>query len=239
MNETLVIWVGALVTLAVFSYLARDNPVYRIVQHAALGSAVGIGLVVLWRQVLYPRWALPIADSMHALGRALAGEGPAEAGQLTGLLWILALVPGSLWYFQLSRKWVGLSTLITGLFVGAAAGLAIKNQILLTLPQVSASIRPLGLADADGHVTAASVATWANNIVFLVMLLAALLYFFFTIPTGQAVLRGPLRLGRLTIMLCLGGLFGGTVMTRVAYLLERLTFLREWLIQQVPRAWGG
>ena len=39
-----------------------------------------------------------------------------------------------------------------------------------------------------------------------------------------------MRVGRLMIMVCLGAMFGSTVMTRMAYLLERLEFLHtRWL----------
>ena len=222
MMESPTIWAGALVTLAVLSYLIRDNPAYRFVQHATLGTAVGINAVILWRQVLYPRWYLPIANS-------LAGQ-----SDWTGALWVLALLPGGLWYCQLSKRWAGLSTLISGLFVGAAAGLAIKYQVLLVMPQLSASIRPLSPLTPEGHLTTASLGTAVNNIIFLLTLCGALLYFFFSLRTGHALVRGPLRFGRLAIMVCLGAMFGGTVMTRVAYLLDRLLFLyHDWLSGEV------
>ncbi len=222
MIESPTVWAGALVTLAVLSYLVRDNAAYRFVQHATLGTAVGINTIILWRQVLYPRWYLPITTS-------LAGE-----SDWTGALWLLALLPGGLWYFQLSRRWAGLSTLISGLFIGAAAGLAIKYQTLLVMPQVSASIRPLSPLAADGQLTVASLAAAVNNLVFLLTLCGALLYFFFSLRTGHAVVRGPLRFGRLAIMVCLGAMFGGTVMTRIAYLLDRLLFLyHDWLKAEV------
>jgi hypothetical protein len=237
MTETPVIWVSALVTLTVLSYAIRDNPAYRLVQHATLGVAVGIMAVILWVQVLYPRWALPMWQGWQAWRAGAPGDTWRQA------LWILALVPGALWYFQLSRRWFWLSTLISGLFVGAAAGLAIKYQTLLIFPQISASMRPIDPLAADGALTWGSVLTAANNVLFLVVLLTALLYFFFSIRTDHAVLRGPLRFGRLAIMACLGTMFGATVLTRIAYLLERLTFLsHDWFQGQVLslfRAAGG
>jgi len=218
MTDPWAVWVGAIVTLAVLSYLVRDNPFYRLVQHAALGASVGTVLVVTWQQVLQPMWWAPI----HG---ALAGT-----GDRAGALWLLALVPGSLWYFQLSRRWFWVSTLVSGLFVGVAAGLAFKGQILLILPQIGASLKPLNpFAGPDGF-TWQGFSDCLNNLLFIVALLATLLYFFFSIKTENRWLSPPMRFGRLMIMVSLGAMFGNTVMTRMSYLIERMQFLYEtWL----------
>ncbi|MEW6253507.1 MAG: hypothetical protein AB1716_22920, partial [Planctomycetota bacterium] len=207
---------------------------------AALGTAVGIGAVLIWKQALYPRWQVPIQEGWRALQAARAsGESLTTQPGWRGLLWLLALIPGALWYFQLSRKYAGLSTLITGLFVGAAAGLALKFQTLLILPQVGASIRPLNPASLPGGLSAASawanILTCLNNALFIAILLTALLYFFFSFRTDRPGLRTPLRFARLAIMVCLGVMFGGTVLTRVAYLLHRLLALHEWARDYVMR----
>ena len=219
MTQTLAVWVAAAVTLAVFSYLAKDNVVYRLVQQAALGVTIGIGLVIACKQVLYPKWWSPISA-------AIEGTGP-----WTGALWLLAIIPGSLWYFQLSKKRFWVSTLISGLFIGAAAGLAFKSQILLILPQVRASLKPLNPFAGPGGLTWGSFFGCFSNLIFLVGLLTTLLYFFFSVRTDHRLLGAPMRVGRVMLMVCLGAMFGNTVMTRMAYLLERLQFLySDWLM---------
>lgn len=215
MTDPLAVWIGALVTLVVFSYLAKDNLFYRLVQQAALGASVGIGIVVAWQQVLYPMWVTPIRE-------ALAGR-----AAWTGALWLLALVPGSLWYFQLSKRWFWASRLVSGLFLGVAAGLAFKGQILLILPQIGASLKPLNPFAGPRGFSMASLAACTSNLIFLAALLATLLYFFFSVRTDHPLLRPPMRFGRLMIMVCLGAMFSNTVMTRMAYLIERLQFLIE------------
>jgi len=220
MSHWVTIWFGAIVTFAVFSYLAKDNVCYRLVQQAALGVSVGVGLVVAWQQVLYPMWWSQISGAFH-------GTRP-----WTGYLWLGALVPGSLWYFQLSRRLFWVSTLVSGLFIGVAAGLAFKNQMLLIMPQIGASLKPLNpFAGPEGF-------TWDNlfaclsNLIFLAALLTTLLYFFFSVKTDRRLIRSPMRVGRVMIMIALGAMFGNTVMTRMAYLIERLQFLHEdWLMR--------
>ncbi|MBE3070690.1 MAG: hypothetical protein IMZ66_10695 [Planctomycetes bacterium] len=218
MTDPLAVWVGAIVTLAVFSYLARDNLFYHLAQQAAMGVVVGITIVVTWKQVLHPMWLSPIVG-------ACEGTRPWTSG-----LWVLALVPGSLWYFQLSRKWFWVSTLVSGLFVGVAAGLTFKNRILLILPQIGASLKPLNpFAGPDGFTWDGALGC-LNNLIFLVGLLTTLLYFFYSVKADNRLLRTPMRVGRLMIMVSLGAMFGNTVMTRMSYLIERLQFLYEaWL----------
>lgn len=219
MTHPLVVWVGALVTLTVFSYLVKDNAAYRLMQQAALGASVGIGVVVAWQHVLQPLWWAHIA-------RAFRG-----AGHWTGALWLLALVPGSLWYFQLSRRWFWVSTLVSGLFIGVAAGLTFKSQFLLIMPQIGASFKPLNPFAMPGGATWGNGFTCLSNLIFLAALLTTLLYFFFSVKTDNSFLARPMRVGRMMIMICLGAMFGNTVMTRVAYLLERLQFLYDdWLM---------
>jgi hypothetical protein len=221
-NESVTIWIGAIVTIIVLSYVFKDNPAYRVIQHAALGVAVAFTLVITWQNVLYPNWLSPILTGWDNLKQ---GEGSAH-----GLWWLLALIPGSLWYFQLSRRYYWLSTPITGLFVGVAAGLAFKVQIMTVMPQIAASIKPLNPWTGDGAAGLSDYLTSANNLLFLVILFSSLMYFFFAIRTDHAALRLPIRFGRLAIMTTLGGMFACTVMTRVAYLIERLMVVyNDWL----------
>ena len=217
MNDWLVIWIGAIVTLVVFSYLAGDNPVYRLVQQAALGTSVGMGLVIAWQQVLEPTWWTPIRGAFH-------GE------SWTGALWLLALVPGSMWYFSLSKKWFWVSTIIFGLFAGVAAGNTFKGTPLLVLPQIGGCLKPLNPFAGPGGFTWGALGDCANNLLFLAVLAATLLYFFFSVKMEGRLLGTSIRVGRLMIMVALGAMFGNTVMTRMAYLIERFQFLYEsWL----------
>jgi hypothetical protein len=217
MNHPLTIWLGALITLTVLSYLVKDNVFYRVAQRAAMGVTVGVGSVITWQQVLYPYWG------SHIQG-AFRGTEP-----WTGALWLLVLIPGSLWYFQMSKRWFWLSRLVVGMFVGVAAGLAFKGQVLLILPQIGAALKPLNPWGPEG-LTAASVFACLNNAVFMIAFFTTLLYFCFTLKTENRAFRVPMQTGRLAIMIALGAMFGNTVMTRMAFLIERIQFLYQvWL----------
>lgn len=203
----------AIATLAVFSFLIKDNFFYRLIQHAALGATIGMFVVVTWQNVLWPMWMKPSISGF---------EGKTH---WSSALWILCVVPGSLWYFQLSRKYFWVSRLVSGLFVGVAAGLAFKGMSLLVMPQIGASLREINLYDSDGEMTVQSIMAAVNNVVFFVAMFTTLLYFFFSVRADNPLIRTPVRVGRIAIMICLGAMFGATVMTRMAYLLERMGFL--------------
>lgn len=218
MTHPLTIWIGAIITLTVLSYLAKDNIAYRIAQRAALGATIGISIAVTWQQILAPNWWAPIQA-------AFAGEGPRR-----GALWLLVLIPGSFWYCQLSKKWFWLSRIVFGLFIGLAAGLAFKDQILLILPQLGATLKPLNPWAAPEGMSLRACLESVNNLVFLTGFFTVLLYFCFTIKTKKRVFNVPVKVGRIFIMIALGGMFGNTVMTRMSFLVDRIRFMYEfWL----------
>jgi len=154
-------------------------------------------------------------------------------------LWLLVLIPGAMWYCQMSKKWFWLSTPIIGLFVGVAAGLAFKTWILLILPQLSATLRPLNPWILEGGLTQANIVFCLNNLVFLIAMFTTLLYFCFTIKSDNRIFHVPMKTGRLVIMIALGAMFGNTVMTRMSFLIERIQFLSERLKTIITLVTGG
>jgi len=227
MNSPLTVWIGAFITLAVLSCLIKDNIFYRLAQKAAMGIGVGIGVVLFWREVLHPYWWAHIQAAFN------------RTEHWSNALWLLVLVPGMMWYCQMSRKWFWLSTPVIGLFVGVAAGIAFKGQILLMLPQLASTLKPLNPWMLDGGPTRANIEFCLNNLFFLVALFTTLLYFCFTIKADNRAFRVPMKTGRLVIMVALGAMFGNTVMTRMSFLIERIEFLSERLKTLIHLVTGG
>ena len=188
MTHPAVIWIGAIVSLGVFSYLIKDNLYYRIVQQTALGVTVGMGIVLAFKNVLWPNWISIIVQAAKT-----------EDGSKLGLLWILAIIPGSLWYFQLSKKRFWISTFITGLFIGVAAGTAFKVWLLLIMPQIGASLKPLNPWAGPVGYTNDNLLLCLNNLVFVVAIFTTLLYFFFSFKGDSPVAQKSMRAGRLVI----------------------------------------
>lgn len=137
--ENWILWVSAFCVLAIYSYLIKDNVVYRTMMQVFIGINVGYFVVVQWRDVLLPRWWLPMTDGFAAL----FGQGE---GSPWGALWALVGVLGLLYYFQLSRKYFWISRIVIGVTIGIGAGLTFKSQLGQNLPQVADSFKPLAPA---------------------------------------------------------------------------------------------
>ncbi len=221
------IWLAAMVTLGIYSYLWNDNKLYRMLLNVMIGLGVGYSFIVIWKNVLGPLWWEPMSRGIGAVARGFA---PGSAGAL----WILVGLLGTLWYFQFSRKYLWLSRIVIGMTLGAGAGMTFKQQFLLNAPQITDSFRPL-VARADGSPlvggTSAPVSLWMsfNNVIFVGTIVCVMVYFLFSFEHKTAPVRGTAKAGRWLLMISFGAFFGNTVMTRMAIFLERLQFLaNDW-----------
>lgn len=128
MQSELAVWVPALLTLAVFSYLWRDNAVWRLVEHLYLGLAAGYGLGYTWHDLLRP---ILIGDvvTRHQFG------------------YLLPLGLGLLIYSRHVRGLEWLARLPIAIWVGYGAGYVVAYLPRTLLGQMAASVLPLGSAD--------------------------------------------------------------------------------------------
>jgi hypothetical protein len=119
----IMIWLGALCTLTLYSILYRENPLYRAAEHAFLGLATGYGLYAVWAQVLYGKWYQPITKGQW--------------------LWALALVPGLMYYTIYSRRFNWMSRVVMMTMMGFEAGLIFRSWAGAYMPQIGNSFRPV------------------------------------------------------------------------------------------------
>lgn len=130
------LWLSAMCVIAIYSYLFKDNAIYRTIIQIFIGISIGYNVVVLWQEVLKPQWWLPMRDGFFAVFFH-------QPGSPWGLLWAVVGILGLLWYFQLSRKYLWLSRIVIGLTVGIGAGLTYESLFGQNMPQVIDSFRPL------------------------------------------------------------------------------------------------
>lgn len=190
--------IAAILTLAVYTVLYRENPIYRLAEHIFIGLSVGFGVVIIWEQVLLPKWWVPFVKE----GR-----------------WYLVIPAlfGLLWYFQLTPRYIWLSRIVIGITLGAGAGLTFQGIMGLYWKQVLAAFRPL--------YTPGNWLRTFNDWVFIITTLTVMIYFFFSIPHRRPAIRVPATVGRWLLMIAFGALFGSTVMARLSLFIERLKFL--------------
>ena len=143
-------WIAAGLTIAIFSFLYKDNPLYKFAEHLYVGVSAGFGVIYVWAFDLKPM-LIDRFISEHGIER-----------------WIL-LIPAILGILMFSR-WIGkfgyLSRLPISFTVGIGAGLGITASVQgFLLPQIQGTLLPL---------------TTINNILIVVGVITTILYFYFS-----------------------------------------------------------
>lgn len=209
---------GGIATLAIFSFLWRENAAYRMFEHLYIGIAVGWGVVLgiknfLWPNILVPLLGLDIV--VFPDGTQSAPYNPLL------LLYLFPMAFGLLYYTMYSVKYSWMAKVVIGFTLGASGGSALEGFANSTLPQVVGSFKPLIV------VQGGAIAWWPSisNIVFVCSLLSVMYYFFFSFRARSAALQQVSNMGRWVMMVCFGAYFGSTVMARMALLVERVQFL--------------
>jgi hypothetical protein len=142
---TLEITLTAFLTLAIYSFLAGDNPFYRFAEHLLVGLTIGYTLVVTLKSVIWPQCLSPIGD-----------------GDLTA---IIPLVLGVLILLRMSRRLAPWSRIPLALVVGGGAGVAIPAMLQARiLSQMGATIS--GTDSWAGAIILLGVVTTLTYFVF-------------------------------------------------------------------------
>jgi len=214
--------IGGLATLAIFSFLIKENPFYRFFEHVYIGIAAGFGVILTFKNFLWPR----ILSPMLGYSVVTYPDGTLAAPYNPGyLLYLIPMTFGLLYYFIYSRKYGWLAKLVIGFSLGMSGGIALKGFYNEMLPQIVGSFKPLVVQGEGGVDWLTSI----ENFVFIFTLVAVMYYFFFSFRSEGRCSRGLSAAGRWLMMVCFGAFFGSTVMARMALLVERVQFLlHDW-----------
>jgi hypothetical protein len=213
MTDLIGVWVGAILTLLVFSYLLGDTPLFRIAQALFVGVAVGYGATVAIYLVLFPNLIDPLLTN-------------------TTSNWplFIPLVLGLLLFTKLKASWASIGNLSIAFLFGVGGALAIGGALGGTLlPQLGATV--VSLAPAQG------LGTIVNNLLLVFGTIGAFLSFRFITSTGRrplraldAVGRGWGYVGRWFVLIAFGAIFADTAVSRVSILIGRVYYLlHNWL----------
>lgn len=217
--NSLGIIVAAGLTLAIYSFLYEDNPLFKLAEHLYVGISLGYSIIQTYYGNLLPNLIDP-------LFRPEKGKYPA----------FLLLIPAFFGVLMLSRfvpKYAWLARWSIAFLVGMGAGMWIprvtKSYVFI---QARSAIAPLS---AGAMFTGEGVegfwgilGAWSVLLAF-VGVLAVLIHFFFSVEH-----KGPVkyasRIGICFLMVAFGAQFGYTVMARMSLLIGRVGFLlKEWL----------
>ncbi len=143
-------WLAATLTLAIFSFLYKDNPFYKLAEHIYVGVSAGFWVIYLWAFDIKPM----------LIDRFVTSVGIEK--------WIL-LIPAILGVLMLTRwfpKTAWISRIPLSFTIGIGAGLGVTASIQgFLIPQIGATLLPL---------------TTINNILLVIGVISTILYFYFS-----------------------------------------------------------
>lgn len=197
------LWVAAGLTLALYSFLWKENPVYRFAEYLYVGMGAGYGVVTTIDAYIRPT----IKNDLMTDHKYLV---------------LVPIFIGVLIYARYVRSIAYLARWTMAFWLGVGAGMVLTRDFRpYFIVPLTATFKPLWVAGKVG--------VSINNILMVVGVITTLMYFFFT-TKRSGVLNHGATLGRWVMMVAFGAAFGNTVMARVSLFLGRMQFLLgEWM----------
>jgi len=222
-SRTIGLWLAAIFTLFILSFLVGDNPAYKFAEAMVVGTSAAYVMVIgLW-DVFVP----------NLMGKLLPGvvHDWTLPGMAAGYVdyWWMYFIPAILiimLLFQLMPTGGWISRWPIAFFIGITAGYRMIGYVEADLvAQIKAGIVPLWITGEGGFEF------WPTFNAFLLTIatLSAMVYFFFSVE-HKGFVGKTAKVGIWFLMITFGASFGYTVMGRIALLAARLEFLfGEWL----------
>ncbi len=220
-SNDLSIWVSAALTLMVFSFLFRDNPLYKIAEHIFVGVSAAYWMVIGFWTTFWPQVVVKLVPAAARVARPDATPGEPD---------YTALIPLGLGLLMLSRlvpRWSWIGRWPTAFVIGTTAGYGLVRYIRSDfIFQIRATVGH-GLAPtADGRWL------WQESLAAVMILIGTLsgLVYFINTRRNTGTVGGVARLGLVFMLVTFGASFGSAVMARVALLIGRFQdLLGNWL----------
>lgn len=198
--------IAAFFTISIFSFMYKDNFMYKVAESIVVGISAGYFTVLLVWTSLRPKfWEPVIIDHNY--------------------WYIIPGLLGLMMYFRFSANWAWLARYPLALYIGIGSGIAIPLQLqTFVLTQVKATILPVHFI-VNSQINTEGI----NNFLIILFVISALIYFFFSLD-HKGIVGKSATFGIWIIMIGFGASFGYTVMARVSLLIGRIQFLlSDWL----------
>jgi hypothetical protein len=187
--------------LAMFSFLYKENPFYRVAEHVFVGSTAGHALGMAIGNIHRFGWRPFFEQSKYSL--------------------LIPLVLGIMLYARFIPKINWVSRWPIAFLVGVGVG-----QSIYTSLRTQVINQTLG---AMIKIQGATLMQTVNNLIGILGLIAVLTYFIFSIQQ-KGVVRRVAHGGRWLMMVTFGVSFGNVVAGRISVLLGQLqNLLGTWL----------
>lgn len=187
--------VAGLLTIAILTFLYRDNPIYKTAEYLLVGVAIGYALVIAWTSTVMDLLVEPLADGKLSL--------------------LVPLILALMMFARIFPKAAPVSRIPLAILIGSGAGAAIPAMLG---PRILSQMDDTIFAAADPN------GAFVSALVICVGLFATLSYFYFSRPqTGLLGISS--KFGTYFLMIFFGATFGYTVMSRMSTFIGRAEFL--------------
>ena len=199
------VWLGALCTFCIFSFLYKDNPFYKLAEQVFVGLSAGYWFISTLYEILIPNLFNKLITDFHS-----------------NLLLVFPAVLGFMMLIRLIPKYEWVSRYPIALVIGTSAGISMLRFLQSdVISQISAAmVNPINKASFIESI---------GNIILLLGTICGIMYFYFS-RKQEGVLGITSKIGIWFLMISFGASFGYTVMARISLLIGRLQFLlSDWL----------
>lgn len=199
------VWVNALLTLCILSFLYKDNPFFRFAESLFAGMSLGYYIGIVTVQTLQPNLIQPLSETFF--------------GNYNYLL-LIPMALGIMLYFRYIPRISWLARIALAVYIGYYVGVLMMQKIHgQVLPQTRDTIMPVTTGGID--------ALW--NLVVIIGVFSVLVYFYFSVE-HKGVVGKVSRVGIWFLMVSFGASFGYTIMARISLLMGRFSFLvNNWI----------
>jgi len=233
--RTVGIWIAAIFTLCIFSFLYKDNPCYKFAEAVIVGVSAAYWMVIGFWAVIVPNL---VGKLFPAVIQSWAMPGISPLRPDFWYMYLVPLILGGMLLWRLAPKGGWIARWPLAFIIGTTAGIRLIGFIQADfLNQIRNSIVPLVVLSQDGAFD-----FWGSlrNWIGVLGILVCLVYFFFSFE-HKGIVGKVSKVGIWVLMITFGAAFGYTVMGRIALLAIRLEFLFDdwlWLIDPTGKRIG-
>ncbi len=230
-TDYFILWIGALLSLMIFSFLYKDNSFYKFAEHLFVGVSAAYVMVVSFWTTLIPNMFYYLYPPMVDWFATSSIDAKTVIASLNALPWwerwarLFPLIFGLILLTRLVPKAAWLSRWAMAFIIGFAAGTNLTRYLQSDfVAQIKSTLIPLIVFESGSF----SLGKTLSNIIIVGGVLSALVYFFFS-KEHKGWFGRTARTGIWVLMVAFGAAFGYTVMARISLLIGRMNFLGRWL----------
>ena len=199
------VWIAALCTIAIYSFLYKENPLFTFAEHLFLGLSVGVSMCNGYQSIMSDA-IRPIQDK---------GQWQLLVAIVGGLLLLTRFVPKISWTSRLTM----------GYMMGVAAGLSLNRAIDSEFWRQMKATMNLDILSANGLLYVVTVISVLAYFFFGASKEQKI---------GGLVVKAGV-LGQYLMMIAFGASLGSTIMARLSLVISRLQFLFGTWIPILPK----